>query len=383
MTPKKETASSGYYSSFTQILAMRSLIPGLSAEQSEGRLHLHLEHDAGVGDLHVIPVFSGMSLLGMDYHLPVFRCDAFLPNAAMAAGSRKLISETRNRFQTCEDIAKFNYCHLGRAELLTGNDVYVHMKERELCIDRALVSSDCEFPQGYYLGFALIIERDFSVLNPEISEAFGIDIDQLCGKYLNPTNQFTYITRCGSETLALCEEIFHISCHYEKKDIFRLRALIFQLISAYQSAAETIPAGTRTYLTNSQIGIAKDVAKRLRADLSAHIPAKKMAAEYGTSETSLKNYFREVYGENLSDYRNRLRMQKAAELLCGTSLSVSAVAEQVGYASQSKFAAAFKKYYEASPMEYRRKSALRSIIGQTGCCRTAAPAPSGADTPNS
>lgn len=358
---KNENNTNGYYNSWKHILGICDTLPGVTIDQSEERTHAHLEYENIFADLYVIPVFPGITLLGMDCHMPSFHYEAFLPVSDSSCLSPEAVMEIRDRIFHYRDIAnitKFNYCHCGRTELLTGNDVYVYMKEHEFGIDKSSLTNRCDFPQGYYLGFGVIIDENFSSLNPGIAETFDIDMNRLCSKYLNKNNQFTYITCCNNETLSICEQIFHISCNYQKSDIYRLRALIIQLITTYQFATETSPIGTRTYLTKSQICIAKNVAEQIHSDLSSHISAKKMAADYNTSETSLKNYFREVYGENLSAFRNRLRMEKAAELLQDTFLCVSAIAEQVGYLSQSKFAAAFKKYYEVTPMEFRRNSAL-------------------------
>ena len=54
-------------------------------------------------------------------------------------------------------------------------------------------------------------------------------------------------------------------------------------------------------------------------------------------------------------------MRKASELLTGSRLSVSEVTEQVGYINQSKFAAAFKKQFGISPLEYRRRKHLERL----------------------
>lgn len=53
-----------------------------------------------------------------------------------------------------------------------------------------------------------------------------------------------------------------------------------------------------------------------------------------------------------------MRMNKAAELLTGSKISVADAAAAAGYTNQSKFAAVFKKQFGVSPLEYRRKSRL-------------------------
>ena len=48
-------------------------------------------------------------------------------------------------------------------------------------------------------------------------------------------------------------------------------------------------------------------------------------------------------------------MERAAELLTETGLTIADIARQVGYDSQSKFTAAFKSQYGLLPKEYRRQ----------------------------
>ena len=73
---------------------------------------------------------------------------------------------------------------------------------------------------------------------------------------------------------------------------------------------------------------------------------------------SLKNYFRGVFGENLSVWLRKARMRRAAELLRDTELRVAEIAAQVGYENQSKFAAVFARQFGCSPLEYRRRARL-------------------------
>lgn len=84
-----------------------------------------------------------------------------------------------------------------------------------------------------------------------------------------------------------------------------------------------------------------------------------LAKHFGISETSLKNYFRGVYGRGYSELLNEIRMKKAAELILNNSMKISQVSDAVGFATQSRFAKAFKNYYGAAPLEYKRKHNLK------------------------
>lgn len=122
---------------------------------------------------------------------------------------------------------------------------------------------------------------------------------------------------------------------------------------------ETVPSSqSYTSFTATQVDIAKRVEQIITSDLRQHHPAWELATRFSVSETSLKNYFRGVYGQNISVCLREIRLKKAAELFATTKLSVSEIAEQVGYINQSKFAAVFKKQFGLSPLEYRRSKNL-------------------------
>ena len=70
--------------------------------------------------------------------------------------------------------------------------------------------------------------------------------------------------------------------------------------------------------------------------------------------STLKSVFKSVYGNSLASHIKEHRMERAAELLTGTGLTIAEIATQVGYDSQSKFTAAFKSRYGVVPKEYRR-----------------------------
>ena len=51
-------------------------------------------------------------------------------------------------------------------------------------------------------------------------------------------------------------------------------------------------------------------------------------------------------------------MKKAAELILKNSMKISEISDAVGFATQARFAKAFKNYYGAAPLEYKRKHNL-------------------------
>ncbi|MNI37916.1 HTH-type transcriptional regulator YesS [compost metagenome] len=68
-------------------------------------------------------------------------------------------------------------------------------------------------------------------------------------------------------------------------------------------------------------------------------------------------YISKIYkletGENLSDYVNRIRMDKAAYLLKSSQDKIYEIATQLSYQRPHSFNHAFKKYFGLTPQEYR------------------------------
>ena len=119
-------------------------------------------------------------------------------------------------------------------------------------------------------------------------------------------------------------------------------------------------SNTCGFYTETQVEIAKRAAQILSDDHRPHIPVRQIAERFSVSETSLKNYFRGVYGQNISTWLREIRMNEAARLLSDTKRPIAEISEHVGYSKQGKYAAVFKKQFGLSPLEYRRSKNLEN-----------------------
>ncbi|MBL7716344.1 MAG: AraC family transcriptional regulator [Bdellovibrionales bacterium] len=80
-----------------------------------------------------------------------------------------------------------------------------------------------------------------------------------------------------------------------------------------------------------------------------------LAKELGMSRAGFALKFRKGMGDTPVQYLTKLRMQKAMELLSGTSDSVEVVASAVGYQDAFGFSKAFKKITGMPPREFRKR----------------------------
>lgn len=79
-----------------------------------------------------------------------------------------------------------------------------------------------------------------------------------------------------------------------------------------------------------------------------------LANRFFISKYYLSRSFREVTGFGIREYVNILRVQKAQSMLLETNLSVSEIAETLGFDSITYFERIFKRHLAVSPVQFRR-----------------------------
>ena len=86
--------------------------------------------------------------------------------------------------------------------------------------------------------------------------------------------------------------------------------------------------------------------------------AQALADKCHLSASQLRRRFLAIYGMPPIAYRNFLRCKIAAELLLRSPMSVSEIAERIGYTTTSDLYKAFKKIYGVSPTAYRAGNSI-------------------------
>ncbi|MCI1773654.1 MAG: response regulator transcription factor [Paenibacillus lautus] len=80
-----------------------------------------------------------------------------------------------------------------------------------------------------------------------------------------------------------------------------------------------------------------------------------VARQFHFNASYLSSYFASYNGEGFSEYLNKIRLEKAMELLLTTELTISEISASVGYSDQSYFTKVFKKQTGVSPSQFRRQ----------------------------
>lgn len=138
----------------------------------------------------------------------------------------------------------------------------------------------------------------------------------------------------------------------------RLSELVAYTFDAVQHA----PAEHNSaILRRRDADLAQQALARLARDYRQPPLFKQLARELATNANKLQASFKGAFGITMAEYCLDRRMREAQELLLQGNLSIAQVAERVGYAHQSNFAAAFSDHVGMAPREYRRHRAPFSL----------------------
>lgn len=76
---------------------------------------------------------------------------------------------------------------------------------------------------------------------------------------------------------------------------------------------------------------------------------------YHYSPQYISRIFRQETGFTVSEYLQKVRIEKSCELLAGSNLSVADIAESVGYTDLKFFTSLFKRMIKMTPRDYRKR----------------------------
>lgn len=126
--------------------------------------------------------------------------------------------------------------------------------------------------------------------------------------------------------------------------------LATRLLAAHTSAPSTIQPTTG--------GLSPKVLlraiERLRSDSDADVSLAALAADAGLSRFHFCRAFKESTGLSPHAWLRQYRLEQAMNMLRDTDASIVSVAAELGYASQTAFAAAFRRSTGETPSDWRR-----------------------------
>lgn len=106
----------------------------------------------------------------------------------------------------------------------------------------------------------------------------------------------------------------------------------------------------------SQSPLIQRVISYVEANFYKDISLKVLSFEFNVNTAYLGRVFKTEKGEAFSNYLNRVRVEKAKELLTGKNHTINEISGKVGYSNPNYFISVFKKYAGIYPSQYRNRN---------------------------
>lgn len=250
-----------------------------------------------------------------------------------------------------ENIMEISHCKKGRVECELKDGTYLYLGEGDLGINMIDNHANVmNFPVQYYEGISININfDDFQVHIPEILVNASFNIEKIKAKFCKHNGCF--VMRATKQIEHIFLELYSIPD--EIKEAY-LKIKVIELLLFMSMLDESKSEKKESYYKH-HIDTVKMIKEQITKNYERRYTIEELSKEHCISPTTLKTYFKEIYGVTINTYIKNYRMERAAKMLQETRKSIADVAYEVSYESQSKFAMTFKNVYGMSPLEYRKK----------------------------
>lgn len=136
-----------------------------------------------------------------------------------------------------------------------------------------------------------------------------------------------------------------------KADILRLLTI---LVRYYYEKKET--SAVFTAKKNEYISRIEKALDYLRVHYNQKITLEEVSATVCMSPNYFSSYFRKATGISFQEYLTKIRIEKAKELLHGTTEGIIDIAQECGIGNTANFYRLYKKYFGISPGKEKKKA---------------------------
>jgi AraC-like DNA-binding protein/ligand-binding sensor protein len=224
-----------------------------------------------------------------------------------------------------------------------------------------------EASPGYPAGYPLEKERLLlASLHEGDTEAARNALDELLALlfFLNPDN-FKFMQYRAIELVVLISRAALTSGNSEdilleisNRYLMRIQdaQTTEELIDVLYLVVESMTGQISPFKGARHASSLRKAERYIQENYTRKISLREVADASRLSAPYFSTVFKEEMGENFSSYLNRFRVDRAADLLMETELSLSEIANFCGFEDQSWFSKTFKNYTGMSPGKYREQN---------------------------
>ena len=168
-------------------------------------------------------------------------------------------------------------------------------------------------------------------------------------KKISPNLGIIILTGFSSEDIAIEALKSHADDYLEKP------IEIEKALEAIEKVLQLKGAKTDTNLSGIDEKIEK-VKRFAERNCFRKVSLNDAAAEICLSPKYLSRIFRQITGVTFHEYKLKLKMEKAKELLKNTGGNINQIAEKLGYANSESFIRMFEKFTGQSPLRFKKSA---------------------------
>lgn len=209
--------------------------------------------------------------------------------------------------------------------------------------------------------FCIFFPTDFSA---SLANQFARSDDQLLDAGpTRPATQFNFFEHLRPQNDVVTKHIQALRAKIVSSELdsvsveLHLMGMFTHLMSEHADVRKRLAklswsrCGTRTELYR-RIHVARDY---IHANMGEPFSLDLIASTAALSKYHFLRAFREILGETPLSYLQRIRVEKAKGLLSTTNLSVTEIANAVGYVSLPSFSSLFRAHTRLSPSAFRKR----------------------------
>lgn len=161
---------------------------------------------------------------------------------------------------------------------------------------------------------------------------------------------------------------------YTKEEVYRLACPYVSQVENLKEAIEHIPSATKDKITScinimsicaeyitlsnrfkiSAKNLAQDVQTYIQTHYDKKLTLESLCKQFYCSKATLTHSFKATYGETISHFLLRTRLEKAEQLLSVSDMKIGEVAQCCGFSDQNYFCKVFIKAFGITPNAYKK-----------------------------
>lgn len=302
---------------------------------SDGCSVWQFRNETGDGTMTAYDVFPGVILSFNDFHMERYH-SSYVPDRRILA---------------------IDHCREGRMEYSAGDGRIGCTSAGDMKLDlRRQHTGEFIFPSCHYHGLTVAIDLDIigQSLSEEVKD-FPVAPEEIITRF--SLGAYPRVLHGMKEADHIFGELYRVP---EKIRIPYFKVKILELLLYLNAMTVPEDENEQPYFYRTQAEKVRAIRQFLIAHISENYTQEELSRRFDIPMTAMKTCFRSVYGEAIGAWLTGYRMNRAAELLRESELSIEEIGSRVGYDNAGKFTVAFKKTMKLTPSEYRRERRIHN-----------------------